>query len=182
MSNFPAPRPGVRRVLLATALALAFAVGVVAAYAGSSGSKGTVKLRSSAYGKILVSSSGHTLYLFEADKGTRSACYGKCATNWPPLRVAGKPKAGAGATASLLGTTPRKNGKLQVTYHGHPLYRFTLDKKAGQTKGQGLDFFGGEWYVLNAKGLKVEKKADNGHMGETTTSTSTNPYGGGYGG
>jgi len=174
---------GSRRILAAVVLVLAFVVGVAAAYAHSTSSKGTVSLKASPYGKILVSSNGHTLYLFEHDKGTKSTCYGKCATDWPPLLTAAKPTAGAGVKAALLGTTKRKDGKLQVTYHGHPLYWFFLDKKAGQTKGQNLDFFGGEWYVVNAKGVKVEKKADDngGNTGGTTT-TSTNPYGGGYGG
>jgi predicted lipoprotein with Yx(FWY)xxD motif len=172
-------RPGGRRALVAVVLVLAFVVGVAAAYAHSSSSKGTVNLKTSPYGKILVSSNGHTLYLFEHDKGTKSTCYGKCATDWPPLLTAAKPKTGSGVKAALIGTTRRKDGKLQVTYHGHPLYWFFLDKKAGQTKGQNLDFFGGEWYVVNAKGVKVETKADGGNAG--TTSTSTNPYGGGYG-
>jgi hypothetical protein len=61
-----------------------------------------------------------------------------------------------------------------VTYHGHPLYRFFLDKKAGQTKGQGLNFYGGKWYVVNANGVAVTKKP------ASTAGTTT--YGGGYGG
>jgi len=174
-------RAGGRRALIAAVLVLAFVMGVAAANAHTSTSKGTVNLKTSPYGKILVSSNGHTLYLFEHDKGTKSTCYGKCATDWPPLLVAGKPTAGTGVKAALIGTTRRKDGKMQVTYHGHPLYWFFLDKKAGKTKGQNLDFFGGEWYVLNAKGIKVEKKADDNGGNTGTSSTSTSPYGGGYG-
>ena len=75
-------------------------------------------------GTILVDSHGHTLYLFKADKGKKSACSGACAVAWPPLTVHGKPTAGAGARASLIGTIRRSNGAAQVTYNGHPLYRF----------------------------------------------------------
>ena len=48
----------------------------------------------------------------------------------------------------MLGTTKRSDGKLQVTYAGHPLYFFAEDTQAGQTKGQALNFFGAPWYVV----------------------------------
>ena len=54
----------------------------------------TIALKSTAVGKVLVGANGRTLYLFTADKGTKSVCYGQCATYWPPL-IAGKPTAGA---------------------------------------------------------------------------------------
>ena len=95
--------------------------------------------------------------LLEKDKGRRSSCSGQCAKFWPPLLTSGKPTAGAGAKASLLGTTRRSNGTMQVTYAGHPLYRFTQDKKSGQTRGEGLNFFGASWYVLSPSGKKIDK-------------------------
>jgi predicted lipoprotein with Yx(FWY)xxD motif len=162
---------------------LVFAVGVGAAYAHRSVAKGAVNLRATSYGKVLVNANGRALYLFEADKGRKSACYGKCATDWPPLlTAAAKPTAGAGVKASLLATTKRRDGKLQVTYRGHPLYRFFLDKGAGQTKGQNQDFFGGEWYLVNARGVAVTKSAPTTSTTtdtETTGATTTTPYGGG---
>jgi predicted lipoprotein with Yx(FWY)xxD motif len=106
---------------------------------------------------VLVGSNGRTLYLFTADKGAKSVCYGQCATYWPPL-IAGKPTAGAGLDASRLGKTKRKDGKLQVTYNGHPLYFFAVDKKAGDIKGQGYVHFGGTWWTLSAAGAKVTTK------------------------
>jgi predicted lipoprotein with Yx(FWY)xxD motif len=108
-------------------------------------------------GRILVNGHGQTLYLFEKDKGTKSACYGQCAKFWPPAFTTGKPIAGSGVKASLLGTTKRRDGQLQVTYNGHPLYAFLMDKKPGQAKGEGTKFFGAEWYVMNAKGKKVDE-------------------------
>ena len=106
-------------------------------------------------GTILVDSRGRSLYLFQKDKGGMSACYGSCASAWPPLLTKGKPVAVRGAQASRLGTTRRKDGTLQVTYRGHPLYRFSGDGKAGQTGGQNVDAFGAEWYVLSTAGVKV---------------------------
>jgi len=103
-------------------------------------------------GTILVDAQGRTLYLFEKDTGTKSACFGACfgacASAWPPLRASGKPTAGSGANASMmLGTTPRSDGKPQVTYNGHPLYTYTADQNPGDTSGEGLTGFGGLYGV-----------------------------------
>ena len=133
------------------------AVGVLATAAFASPKTSTVALKSTAVGKVLVGANGRTLYLFTADKGTKSVCYGQCATYWPPL-IAGKPTAGAGLNASMLGTTTRKDGKLQVTYGGHPLYYFAEDKKASDIKGQGFVHFGGTWWVVSAAGTKITAK------------------------
>ncbi len=85
-------------------------------------SSAKVSATSSKLGKILVDTTGRTLYLFLKDKGTASTCSRACATVWPPLVTEGKPQTGPGASAPLLGTTKRTDGKVQVTYHGHPLY------------------------------------------------------------
>ena len=116
----------------------------------------SVKLASTGLGKVLVDAHGRTLYLFEADKGTKSACNGACATIWPPLVTKGKPTAGAGLAASKLGTTTRSDGTTELTYNGHPLYTYAGDTAAGQTSGQGLDDYGAEWYALSARGDKID--------------------------
>jgi predicted lipoprotein with Yx(FWY)xxD motif len=115
-----------------------------------------VSTSSSSLGRILVNSSGRTLYLFGKDKRGKSACVGQCATFWPPLIAKGKPHAMGGAKASLLGTTKRSDGRMQVTYNHHPLYTFVKDKKKGQTNGEGLNAFGAEWYAVSPAGSKVE--------------------------
>ena len=117
-----------------------------------------VSTASTSLGKILVDSRGRTLYLFERDKNGKSACTGKCAAAWPPLIASGKPRATASARASLLGTTRRADGRLQVTYNHHPLYRFVQDTKKGQTTGEGVDAFGAEWYAVSPAGAAVEKR------------------------
>lgn len=109
-------------------------------------------------GSILVDAKGKTVYLFVADKGTASTCYDACAQIWPPVLTSGPPQAGAGALASLLGTTTRTDGKIEVTYAGHPLYYFLQDKKPGDTTGQGINGFGGLWWVLSASGAANQTK------------------------
>jgi predicted lipoprotein with Yx(FWY)xxD motif len=115
-----------------------------------------VSVGSSRLGRIVVDSKGRTLYAFAKEKNGRSACSGSCATYWPPLLTSGKVRAGRGVKASLLGTTKRAAGKLQVTYNRHPLYTFKLDKKAGQTNGEELNDFGGVWEALSPAGKRIE--------------------------
>ena len=121
----------------------------------------TVRVAKTNLGKILVNSKGRTLYLFQADSGTTSACADACAAAWPPLTSA-TPKVGKGAKASLAGTATRSDGKSQVVYNGHPLYTFSGDKKAGNTNGQGVNAFGGLWYVLSASGDEITTPTSSG--------------------
>jgi predicted lipoprotein with Yx(FWY)xxD motif len=132
----------------------------------SSGSSATIGVANEGdLGKILVDSQGRTLYLFQKDSGATSTCTGACAVNWPPLRVNGKATEGSGASASLVGTTKRPDGKSQVTYNGHPLYLFKGDKEPGDTNGEGLNAFGGSWYALSASGDQVAPPANSGGGG-----------------
>jgi predicted lipoprotein with Yx(FWY)xxD motif len=142
-------------IKLLTTLAASALVASTAAGAATGPAK--VEIGKSKLGRILVDSKGITLYDFVKDKGTTSACYGACAALWPPLISKGKPIAGTGVRASLLGTTKRKDGKLEVTYNGHPLYYFVTDHKPGQTTGQGVNQFGGPWWVLSPAGKEIHR-------------------------
>jgi predicted lipoprotein with Yx(FWY)xxD motif len=136
-----------------------------------------VLVRVTSVGGVLADSRGHTLYAYAADKVRKSACYGTCAATWPPLLTAGKPVAGLGTRGALLGTAKRKDGKLQVTYAGHPLYVFAAERKAGQLDGQGYD---GKWWALDASGAKVTRTPEP--ISTVPTPTITDPgYGGGGG-
>jgi|RhiMethySRZTD1v2_1073278.scaffolds.fasta_scaffold189164_2 predicted lipoprotein with Yx(FWY)xxD motif len=143
-------------------LVLVLALGGIAAAAGhgsadkAASKQALVTTRKTKLGTILVNAQGRSLYLFLKDKNGKSACSGACAKAWPPLMTTGKPKAAGGANAKLLGTTKRSNGT-QVTYNGHPLYTFFQDTKAGQTKGQGSNFFGALWYVMGTNGKQITK-------------------------
>jgi predicted lipoprotein with Yx(FWY)xxD motif len=148
-----------RLVVLFTLTAALGTIGFLAAGSIASGAtrtNATVSLRSTKLGMILVNSKGRTLYLFEKDKTKKSTCADACATAWPPLTTTGRAKAAGAAKAALLGTSKRADGTTQVTYKGHPLYFFVQDKKAGDTKGQNVDAFGAEWYVVSPAGKKIE--------------------------
>jgi len=160
----------------ALAAGLSLTVGLNSALAANHSVAASAKVgaASSGLGRVLVDGRGRTLYLFARDKHGKSACSGKCAGFWPPLITSGKPLATAGAKTSLLGTTKRADGRLQVTYNHHPLYTFVNDTRKGQTNGEEVDAFGAEWYAVAAAGLKVEKSA-------ATSNSGGDPTAGGYG-
>ena len=167
-----------RNITLFSAAALVLVVAVIAAGCGSStsgspsgglygsaerrapptGSAGAAKVgaANTSLGRIVVDNTGRTLYLFEKDANGRSACYGPCATYWPPLLTKGNPLAQTGVNQQLVGTTQRTDGTEQVTYAGHPLYLFLLDKQPGQTNGEGSQDFGAGWDALSQAGNKIE--------------------------
>src|SRR5436305_7099148 len=117
-------------LLLVSIAVAASAVGVASAATHSS--RSTVTVKSSTYGRILFDGRGFALYSFTRDPRGRSACAAACAKKWPPYIVGGRPAAGVGAKASLLGTIRRNDGRLQATYAGRPLYYYVGDKKPGQ--------------------------------------------------
>jgi predicted lipoprotein with Yx(FWY)xxD motif len=145
------------KIALVIAVAASVAAALIpAGLASPSKSPATVRAWQSKIGQILVDRRGHSLYLFEKDRRGKSSCNGACATAWPPLIASGKPRAGTGAKAFLLGRTKRQDGRWQVTYNRHPLYTFVKDTKQGQTNGEGVDAFGAEWYLVSPAGAKIE--------------------------
>ena len=150
------PRRTVTAAAVAAIVAAGFAVHPPATYAADA--KGAVVSTAKAgLGSIIVNSSGRTLYLFAKDRNGKSACSGQCAVFWPPLITSGKPRVAGGASASLIGTTRRADGRLQVTYNHHPLYTFVKDTKAGQTNGEGVSAFGATWLAISPAGAKIAK-------------------------
>jgi len=148
--------------LIITVVAALSLAGLSAALAaGSSGRRpATVSTARTGLGRVIVNGRGLTLYLFEKDRRGRSACSGVCAGYWPPLLTHGKPLAANGARRSLLGTIRRSDGTTQVTYAGHPLYRYQQDTKRGQTTGEGSNLFGAGWDALSPAGNKIENDED----------------------
>ncbi len=141
------------RLLLVVLVVAASAIGVAAA--ASDAPRSTVTARSSTYGRILFDGRGFALYAFTHDPRGRSVCRGACATAWPPYVVKGHPRAAVGVKSSLLGTTRRAGGRLQVTYAGRPLYYYTGDRKPGQVLCQNVRAFGGLWLVMRPNGRLV---------------------------
>jgi predicted lipoprotein with Yx(FWY)xxD motif len=149
-------------VALATLTMIIFLLHPPATHAAQA-SGAVVSTAKTSLGRILVDSRGRTLYLFAKDRNGKSACAGKCATFWPPLITRGKPSAQGGAKASLVGTTKRADGRLQVTYNHHPVYTFLKDKKQGQTNGEEVNAFGAAWYAMSPAGTKVVKHTGGGY-------------------
>src|SRR5262249_52797759 len=150
------PMHYVKPLAIAAAVLVVTAIFAVSASATAHGGA-VVKTGPSSLGRVLVDSHGKTLYLWAHDKSSKSTCNSDCTEYWPPLVTRGKPVAQAGANAQLLGTTRRSDGRLQVTYAGHPLYYFIKDTKPGQTNGEALTGFGGRWDPVSAAGAAVRK-------------------------
>jgi predicted lipoprotein with Yx(FWY)xxD motif len=138
--------------------ATASAAATGAASAAEPTGQATVATKMGPLGAYLTDATGHTLYLYTPDTSPTSTCYGKCIANWPALLTNGAPQAGSGATATLLGTSPRTDGSSQVTYKGHPLYYFKGDKAAGDTSGQGK---AGTWFLVTPAGTQIAAAASS---------------------
>jgi predicted lipoprotein with Yx(FWY)xxD motif len=180
-----------RRNRLAAVILAGLGAGILAIAATGAATKATVSAASNAsLGKIIVAANGLTLYDYTVDHGKVVKCVGACAAQWPPVLIAknAKPVAGAGITASKLGTVKRPDGTMQVTYGGYALYRFAGDTKKGQVNGQGLEK---EWYAIAPSGALVKvapAAASAGAPASSPTSSSSSssstgsPSGGSGGG
>ena len=158
-------RFGLQSVGLGVAVAVAAAVLAVGASAASGGAA-KLGVRGSDYGKVLVGPGGLVVYMYAPDRRSKSRCYGTCARFWHPLLTKGRPLAGPGVKANLLGTTTRKGGKVQVTYNGHPLYFDNMPGEshaAGEIGCQHLNVNGGIWLIMKPNGQPSTSKAKPHH-------------------
>ena len=131
---------------------------VAAANAAAATKKGTtIRLEKTSAGMLLTANNGFTLYEFSRDSRNKNACVHirGCAAVWPAVTTKAKPVATRGVNAKLLGTIKLPNGSRQVTYAGHPLYRYSGDFGPRQTDYIGVSLEGGTWYGINAKGHRV---------------------------
>jgi predicted lipoprotein with Yx(FWY)xxD motif len=125
-----------------------------------SASSSTVAVRSiKGLGRILVTSAGITLYLLTSDPPGGSNCTGSCAIVWPPLAAKGRLRAGPGANPALLSTYARSDGVRQVLYAKHALYTYQDDTSPGMVTGQGVETYGGIWWVVAPSGKPVTNGA-----------------------
>jgi predicted lipoprotein with Yx(FWY)xxD motif len=111
----------------------------------------TIVASDSEFGQVLYDSNDQAIYIFENDANGQSNCYGECAAAWPPVFTSAKPQAGDGVDASLLGTTKRNDGRLQVTYDGKPLY-FYSHEGPGEVRCHNVNLNGGFWWVIGPNG------------------------------
>ncbi|HWK92000.1 MAG TPA: hypothetical protein VNR17_07015 [Luteimicrobium sp.] len=182
-------RAGAVGVALAGALTLAACGSSGGGYGGGAGGKTAtggggmstggavqVEAHSGQLGTYLTDQDGRTLYLFVIDKNGKSACDGACAAAWPPLTVTGKPTAGKGVTSSELTTVTRSDGSTQVRYDEHPLYYYAGDTSAGSTAGQGVDGYGGLWWVVDPSGAAITGTAGSGGSSPSSSDSSGYTY------
>jgi len=128
----------------------------------------TVDVMSTPFGKILVTAKGLPLY---SHTNETHHCTGVCLQDWPLLEISGKPTAGPGVKASLLGRRPIGNGKYEVTYDGRILHEYFSDstREPGEANGEGLPFPitsdhpYGTWFVMNTSGKLVTHGKGPGH-------------------
>ena len=143
------------------------------AVAQSSGSGATVQTASAKpYGTYLVDAHHDALYVLSSDSKGTSTCTGACAKAWPPLTVSGKPTAGSGVASGLLGTIARQDGSTQVTYGGKPLYTFSKDSAPGDTTGEGVKAFGGQWTLIDSYGDALTPPSSGKNKAEQKPSIS----------
>ena len=151
------------------------AAGCGGAIPSSNGAPAKLKLTGSADGRVLADAQGHSVYLFEKDEEGESYCSGACAAVWPPLETSTAPTAGVGIQSAALGTIKRDDGDMQVTYHGHPRYYYAADASTpGKTKGEDINQFGADWYLVGPHGQPMEPES---HAG---SNSGSNSGGGGY--
>jgi predicted lipoprotein with Yx(FWY)xxD motif len=144
-------RPRTFLGIVATVVMVAAVAAVLEPAQATPGAAARLSVRSTQYGKALFGPTGKVLYVFGADRGSTSHCYGVCAKAWPPLLTTAKPLAGRGVQAKRLGTTRRTDGTLQVTYNHHPLYYYEADKR-GKVMCQHARMHGGLWLVIKPNG------------------------------
>jgi predicted lipoprotein with Yx(FWY)xxD motif len=155
-------------------LAAVVAGGAIAAEAASMTTSAkaktpALKLAKTGLGTILVDSKGRTLYAFGHDLKNESRCSGQCAMNWPPAKAPTKPTVAKGIRKSKLKVIKRGDGSRQLSYNGHPLYRFVADTP-GTTNGENVPAFGGTWDVLSKSGAIVTQAP-------SPSPTPSGPYG-----
>ena len=154
-----------------TALVVLLAVSAVLAACGSGSSYGSGSGRTSSgsssasaatstvvasakkakVGSVIVDAQGRTLYRFTAEAQGVPVCTGDCVGTWPPALASS-----ASGLPKHVATVKRPDGgKLQLTYDGHPLYRYAGDQSKADANGEGV---GGQWFVLKAGGGASQSK------------------------
>jgi len=114
-----------------------------------------VTASSTSLGDVLADGrTGRTFYAFTGDGHDAPTCTGACARVWVPVTGT---QIGVAASISYrpgefrLVARPG-GGARQLSVAGHPVYRYTGDSLAGQTRGQGAQ---GKWFVIDTAGQLV---------------------------
>jgi predicted lipoprotein with Yx(FWY)xxD motif len=170
-----------RHLILPSAALAGFAVAAVAV-AGIAGAKSfTLELAKNAKvtnqsgttrtESIAVTPRGAAVYTLSGDSAAHPKCTAanRCFGFWPPVKVhSARGLTKAPGIKGKLGTW-RRDGFLQLTLSGHPLYRFSVDKHKDDATGEGVHGFGGTWHAVS----EGSSGAGSGSGGMTTTPTTT---------
>ena len=146
----------------------------VASDTGAPASAQGVHVATTSLGKVLVDSSGMTLYTLSADSKNKSTCDAQCLPFWPPATPTG-----AGKLAVASGQTKATDGSAIATVAGHPVYTFSQDQKPGDVNGEGINEFGGIWYAVSPTGQSIVQGGSSTPSSGASTPAGGGPYGGG---
>jgi predicted lipoprotein with Yx(FWY)xxD motif len=105
-------------------------------------------------GPALFDGDDQAIYYFQPEGASEPRCYGSCAAAWPPVLTDGQPTASGAARQRLLGTTQRRDGSIQVTYDGRPLYYYAHEDP-GELRCHNIHHEGGLWLAVRPSGEPV---------------------------
>lgn len=134
----------------------------------ASGGSSGLHVADTSLGKVLVDSSGKTVYMLTADSPGHSSCSAACLQYWPPVA----PGPASSTVTAKVASTATTSGSTMATVGGWPVYTYIQDQKAGDVTGEGISTFGGVWYAVSPSGQPVK--------GAGSTATSSAPAGRGY--
>lgn len=108
----------------------------------------------SEFGEVLWGPDQQVVYIWQSDVSSEPQCYDDCAADWPPVLTEGQPVGNGQVDAVLLGTSERRDGTVQVTYNGHPLY-FYAHEGPGEVRCHDVATHGGIWWVITPVGERA---------------------------
>lgn len=126
---------------------------------------------------IVINGRGRAVYTLSGDTTKHRKCTkaNGCFSFWPPVTVSSAK--GLSKPAGVKGKlrTFKRNGIIQVTLGGHPLYTFSNDHKKRDATGEGIKSFGGTWHVVKDAATGSGSSSSPPPMSSTPT-TTTSPY------
>jgi predicted lipoprotein with Yx(FWY)xxD motif len=121
-------------------------------------------------GRILVDTSGNTLYFTDEEADGEVRCSGRCLEFWTPFTIEDGAAPLVPGVDELDTVLRPDTDQTQLTYQGKPLYTFSMDEAAGEANGDNLaDEFDGTRFVWHAVTI------------DASGATTEPPDGGGYG-
>jgi predicted lipoprotein with Yx(FWY)xxD motif len=162
---------------LASAALVGMAVAKTLTLQVANGASVTNQTGSTVTESIVVNTKGRAVYTLSGDTTKHPKCTkaSGCFGFWPPVTVSSATNLSkATGLKGKLGTFKR-NGFIQVTLGGHPLYTFVNDKKKANATGEAIHGFHGIWHVVKGPG-GTSSSSSKSTPTMTSTPTTTSPY------